>query len=145
MDGWSSEYEFGIAEMDEHHRGMVDMVDSLWQALVRNAGSRELGELLVELERVTVEHFAAEEQLMSSDRYPGLVDHCANHRAFAQRISHARERHQHGETVDLATVGLLRSWLFEHLARADREFAEFSLGRRSRRSPLRRFFRRFAV
>lgn len=145
MVDWSSDFEVGIPEIDDHHRAMVEMVDRLWQALVRNASEGELGQGLDELEQYALNHFALEEAVMERLQYPGFEDHRANHRAFARRISHARQAHRGGEPLSLPNLRLLKNWLMEHMTRADRDYADFVLGRVERRSPLRRFFRRFAV
>ena len=145
MVEWSSRFEVGIEGMDDHHRDLADLIDRLRLCLVRNAGADEIGEVLEQLEHLTLEHFSAEEAHMERVGYPKLEEHRANHVAFAQRVSNARERHERGEAMGLGMLAMLRNWMYEHVDGADRQFGDFVVASHGTRSPLRRFLKRFAV
>lgn len=141
---WGSEFELGIDDIDDKHRELADVLDRLRLCMGQCAGAGELLSLLAELEARTIHHFRSEEQAMTAAAFPGLAPHRANHRAFERRVREAHQLHREGHLVELPTVTLLQGWLFEHIERADRDFAEFMRVRRRPRFTLSRLFGRTA-
>ncbi|MCB1906404.1 MAG: bacteriohemerythrin [Rhodocyclaceae bacterium] len=141
---WGSEFELGIDDIDDQHRELADVLDRLRLCMGQCAGAGELESLLGELEARTLHHFRYEEQAMTAAGFPGLEPHRANHRAFERRVSETHQLHRAGHLVELPTVSLLQGWLFEHIERADREYADYMLTHRRPRFTLARLFGRGA-
>jgi len=141
---WNTDFELGLAGVDEQHRDLVDLINRLRLCMGHCAGQAELGEVLQALEAHTELHFRLEEQLMEESRYPQAARHRANHAAFVLRLREARCRHLDGVLIEFPTLAMLRGWLVEHMLRADCEFGAYLEQRRQPRGPMGRLFRRLA-
>jgi len=141
---WTTDFELGLAGVDEQHRDLVDLINRLRRCMGHCAGQAELGELLAALEAHTEQHFLLEEQMMAESQFPNFERHRANHEAFVLRLREARRRHLDGALIEFQTLAMLRGWLVEHMLRADCEFGAYLERRRRPRGPMGRLFRRLA-
>ncbi len=135
---WSDALHIGIPEIDCQHQGLVDTINTLWEAIVRQADNAEVSRILDELQRYVVSHFTAEEALMRVQGYPRFEEHREEHGAFQARIARARLALKAGEVPELALLHFLTEWLVKHIQVGDRDYAEFFASRRKSRSVLSR-------
>jgi hemerythrin len=125
---WDDSLCTGVAEIDAQHRELFDRADRFFEAAGARAGRAEAREALAYLGEYARFHFAHEEELMRGLGYPHLGEHQAEHRAYAGRLAKVQERGEgRGAAAALraSVEGLLRSWLLEHVDRADRLLAAF--------------------
>lgn len=134
----------GAMALEQAHGQLTDLVERLRICHGRCAGGDEVGDLLSQWVACTEAHFAAEEACMARVGFPGIDAHCANHRAFVERLRDVHQRHRDGAPMGLAELGMLRSWQAEHIQRADRDFATYVATQRSRGNGVGRFLRRVA-
>ncbi len=115
---WNIAHEVGVAEVDEQHAKLVDLLNNLI-AVLRNGDRHEAA--LAEVIRYTEFHFACEERLMLRARYHGTVAHRQMHQRLLEDL--------HGLRMDgvVVSVGLiaryLQEWLIRHVDGADRDMA----------------------
>ena len=69
----------GVAELDEQHAALIDLINRLHRAMIEREDRETLAALMAELVEDTQQHFAYEEQLMSRHRYPEYASHKADH------------------------------------------------------------------
>jgi hemerythrin len=124
---WTDDLATGIEEIDAHHRELFATVSQLHEALHYGEFARAIVTLDF-LERYVHDHFTAEEQLMRVSKYPRLRRHLALHRSFVRDLLARKQRFltsgpQPSAVIDLA--GWLEGWLRHHVARVDRQLAEF--------------------
>jgi hemerythrin-like metal-binding protein len=126
---WDDSLCTGVAEIDAQHRELFDRADRFFEASGARAGRSEAREALAYLGEYARLHFAREEALMRGLGYPRLGEHQAEHRAYVGRLAAVQERGAGRAPVAAlraAVEGLLRSWLVEHVDRADRLLAAFA-------------------
>ena len=141
---WQANYALGMAEIDEQHKMLFDIMSRLWDGIVRNARASEMTPMLEELERYTVMHFTEEETFMRSIGYPQIDAHVALHRRFVQKITEEKAKTEQGERTSLELLHFLRDWLVNHILVEDKRYvAQFHTEKRST-SLLGRFFARLS-
>ncbi|HVO10698.1 MAG TPA: bacteriohemerythrin [Vicinamibacteria bacterium] len=119
---WTDDFLVGIAEIDEQHRGLVDMINGFYAALTGDAPHREaLGALLRGLVDYTKYHFATEERLMQEAKLPLTRPHLKQHQEFVQKVGEMADRFSHGGLVlSVEATSYLRDWLQGHILGTDK-------------------------
>jgi hemerythrin len=83
---WRDEYNVNVEEIDNQHRKILELVNSLHAAVETRANKDDLKDLLVELVEFTRIHFSTEEQLMKKYDYPDLARHHTEHRLLLRYL-----------------------------------------------------------
>lgn len=118
---WSSLFETGLAEVDEQHRRLVELLNALGDH-VHGGDQAQVDRLLGELAGYTVYHFESEEKLM---RAAGLdarhvQDHCATHERFVVQVkAWMASREQAGQLSVGELLEYLANWLVFHILGED--------------------------
>jgi hemerythrin-like metal-binding protein len=124
---WKSEYDTGIAEIDNQHMVLVSLINELHE-LVNDNFDRSLAEqIFAKLRNYAVFHFATEEGLMTQYHYTAsdLDAHLSQHRQFEGEFESLQ--------ADFANISLdecnivlsyLTNWLTNHICKVDRRLAE---------------------
>jgi hemerythrin len=122
---WNPDLALGHAEIDAQHEELFRRAEALSSAL--DAGDRsEVARLFEFLRTYVVEHFAAEEQVMRSNAFPGYGVHRAAHERFVRDYEDLRRLLESaGPTVAVAlrTRTWIVDWLVDHISHTDRAFA----------------------
>lgn len=120
---WDSSFETGIAEVDTQHRRLVDIINSLVDA-IGHAPKNALKDIVNQLKEYAQYHFQTEEKIMEEAGYSGLAEHREEHAVFVDQIL------LFDLDVILASEGLawdmlhfLRGWLTNHILVVDKRFA----------------------
>jgi hemerythrin len=121
---WKAEYEIGIAEIDSQHQTIIQLVTEFEAAIEAEAHWNGLHLLITQAKEYTKFHFAAEESLMQSFRYPRFSAHRSEHRFVLERIADL-EREVLGKDMRIDLVPRFRTWLLGHFLDSDRHFVEF--------------------
>lgn len=118
---WSSDYELGLAPMDETHREFVDLVNRITEA-----GDAGLLAGLDELMLHTLEHFAQEDRWMRESGFPPVHCHQTEHERVLEVV---RDVQRHVAAGDLALgrnlLAELPAWFDNHAATMDAALAWF--------------------
>ncbi len=111
--GWTPALALGHAEIDAQHQELFRRAARLLDAMA--AGDRAtVGELFDFLGTYVVDHFAAEERLMTESRFPGYNVHKAAHERFVRDYQSLRKLHE-DSGANAAVAIKARSWLTEWL------------------------------
>ncbi len=132
---WNDSFDTGLPEIDEQHRRLVQLLNSLASHIAFGSGVPEVSVLLDELADYAVYHFETEESIwhahFSGD--PLEVAHLASHRSFVDTV--AKLRHagtiQSLDSVLEAILAFLTRWLAAHILESDRRLALIVLAVRS--------------
>lgn len=122
---WTDEFTVNVPHLDEQHRKLVYVLNSLYDALQTGQQPETLQSLLAQLTQYTVTHFAAEEKHMEEQSLTDLAEHAAEHKRIAQQMQELKLRVDHGETERL-TPDLLAyfcEWLRSHIQIVDRKYS----------------------
>ena len=121
---WEASMDTGIESIDEQHRKIVDLINTLGQAVEHHDRQKTLG-VLEELEQFTLTHFSFEEFLMENGNYPAFESHKQVHQRFAGRIAGYKESCARGEDISRKLLQDLKVWLTNHIQRDDQDYAPY--------------------
>ncbi|MBF0214464.1 MAG: hemerythrin domain-containing protein [Magnetococcales bacterium] len=113
----------GIEELDRQHQELLDRMNELKAILTTGAQQETIHQKLLELRQAFEDHFADEDQRMSSSGYGEMAAHVKAHRAFLEGPLLKTITDSEGQVgYDL---GALIDWEASHISRFDRPLAEF--------------------
>ena len=129
MFTWKEEYSVGIDSIDQQHKQLFEMGQSM-SDLVSNHQDEdiydELTAMFNELIDYTRYHFESEEQLMAQVNYEDIEDHKIQHHLFVEKL----------ESYDLETIDedqsafalkllkTIATWIFKHITGDDFKYRE---------------------
>jgi hemerythrin len=120
---WSDEFVVGVAEMDEQHHRLIDMIGRFYDALTEKKPAKQaLDELLRGLVDYTRYHFSTEERLMASSQFPLSQAHHEQHDEFVRKVTDMADRlSQGGLVLSIEATFFLREWLTSHILSSDKQ------------------------
>lgn len=120
---WDSSFETGIPEIDDQHRHLVEIINTLSDG-IGHATKKNLTDIILQLKEYAQFHFRAEEGIMEQNGYKDLEEHRDEHERFVDQIL------LFDLDIILATEGLawdmlhfLRGWLTNHILSVDKKFS----------------------
>lgn len=123
---WKEEYKIGIEEIDSQHKGLISLINKLYQAMREGKGRYIVHEILKNLIEYTEKHFKTEEGWMEEYKYPGLQRHREEHESLKRKVQEMEENFMDappGFSIKLANF--LKEWLHNHLLGSDKRFGDF--------------------
>lgn len=123
---WTSNYSVNIAALDRQHQNLFTTINELNDALANGDGHAALGRILQKLVDYAVNHFAAEETLMSEHDFPGLSTHRDEHERFKRNIAQFLQDFEAGKSgVPVSLMLFLQSWLKAHILGSDKSYSAY--------------------
>ena len=141
---WKDAYRLGMPEIDDQHKVLFELINELWDAIVKRASAENQMLVIEGLEHYTIAHFTAEETYMREIKYAKFDAHKQMHDQFIQRIAQEKNRLLDGHGFSLDVLHFLKDWLVDHIMVSDQDYAKFShTMSQSSTSFLSRFFSGF--
>ena len=123
---WSDDLSVGVAEMDSQHQKLVGMINKLIREQKSLTGPATIAELLTEMTDYALEHFRAEEYLMSEYGYENKDRQVLQHRAFITTTQEFYSATDIGTNIlSMALLDYLRNWLVNHILDEDMKYKNF--------------------
>jgi len=120
---WNENLSVGIAQMDQQHKKLVDMVNRLYDAMNQGKGNETAASILGELVNYTKIHFAAEEQLMQKHHFPNFIAHKKIHDELTNKAVDLNQKIKNGEMVMAVSLSIfLKDWLQNHIMKEDKQY-----------------------
>jgi hemerythrin len=120
---WKSRYSVGVRELDEQHQTIMRGLNELHEVIMCGKVTEAVAPLINSLVSLAREHFALEESLMESTRFPGLADHRAKHQALSSKVGEFIARQELGDPAAFSQfMYFLREWITRHMEKEDREY-----------------------
>ena len=94
---WNNEWNSGDQLVDEQHRSILVLANSLMIMSFTNEVHEKIAEQVDTLLQHIIEHFAYEENLQSRVNYPQYVQHATLHQSLLDKALHLKESYQRGE------------------------------------------------
>jgi hemerythrin len=118
---WQDSYSISVPEIDEQHRKLFAIADTLYRATLAREAHQNLSELLGQLLAASQQHFATEERLMASSAFPHFAQHKRQHDLFVGKAVSLRQEFESGE-ADLSgkVLPFLSRWMSHHITNVDR-------------------------
>ncbi|MBF0187498.1 MAG: bacteriohemerythrin [Magnetococcales bacterium] len=124
LQEWQARMSVGVEALDEDHRQLLTLINSLYKALRIGTGGKVIGNTLEELVSYTREHFQREERVMAERRYPGLEEHKREHENMIRQVEDFLIQYRQGDyTLNQDVLKYLRNWLVEHIMGSDQQYA----------------------
>jgi hemerythrin-like metal-binding protein len=121
---WSDSNRMGISIIDEQHRGIVSIINSLHYFLRKGRGEKILQPVLIVLEQHTHIHFETEESLMAEAGYPALEEHIILHKELTRKTDNISREVYINKDMDMM-LKFLKEWWSGHINKEDRKYAPF--------------------
>jgi hemerythrin len=119
---WDSKLDTGIEVIDAQHRRIVAYVNHL--EVAKTKGDKSLvGDVIEQLVDYTQSHFSFEEAMMEEAGYKFLKPHQKVHELFIRRVTGFTMRAAKGEEVADELHAMLTTWLLNHIASEDHDYA----------------------
>jgi hemerythrin len=121
---WKNEYSIGITEIDDQHKGVIDLFSVIDAAINARESWSDIFFKLEKLREHARYHFAVEESLMRMHGYSRLAEHIEQHKHFLDKLDQLSMTTL-SRQVTMNTINYLSNWYAEHMQTQDREFVRF--------------------
>jgi len=120
---WSDKLSVGVQTLDNQHSVLIETLNDLHAAMMKGQGRAVAGRILKDLVSYTRDHFAAEEAMMESSRYPALSSHRIAHRELTKKVEEYVVRFEKGDvTLGVHLLSFLSDWLTNHIQGEDQKY-----------------------
>jgi hemerythrin len=121
---WSDDFSVNVKEIDEQHKRLVGMINSLHEALVSGHGKEMQGKIIAEMVDYATVHFGTEEKYMRVYKFPGHAGHKAEHDSFSEKAADLKARVDgKGFVLTLTVLNFLKDWLQNHILVTDKQYS----------------------
>lgn len=121
---WDDNCKTGIAEIDQDHKRLIDLINDLYEAMQDGSGGALLLPIFSALRNYTETHFTKEERFMVECDAPEQEAHFREHKQMMAKLADLESRHRKGEAaISLQTLTFLRDWLKNHICVVDQAMA----------------------
>ncbi len=129
---WSDEFELGIGVIDEDHQMLFRTIRQLGEQITENRNTGVIEATIKSLGLYIEEHFDREERFMLRAGYPNFDAHKKEHDDFRDSVISLHNFHARcPQDVDAEKiVTFLEGWLLNHIAKVDRAYAPYLLGKK---------------
>lgn len=123
---WTENFSVKIKEIDDQHKMLVSLINSLHQALVDGEGNNHVEEIISGLVEYTENHFKTEENFFEEFDYPEKDAHKQEHIDFVRKVSIFKTEFENKEVMlTIEVLEFLSSWLQDHILGEDMKYSGF--------------------
>ncbi len=121
---WTDEYSVGITEIDNQHKGLVIIINDLFELMSVGKAKTKMNEIFDHLTDYTKKHFYTEELMLVKYAYKGLDKHKEEHKMFIEKLNGLKSELEKGDiTISLKTLNFLKDWLLNHILISDKKYS----------------------
>lgn len=127
---WSERMSVGVSLLDSDHKTLIGLINHLQRSIGDAEEYAAVGSTLAALDEYAAHHFAREEKMLETCRYPLLERHQGTHGEFGGKVRELRERYDHDQTSVRARdcLSFLNSWLIDHICTSDMNYRSWVIG-----------------
>lgn len=121
----SKKYELKVSEMDNEHKKLIEIMNSLYEKNKQNAPKEDLLKHITDLLDFVVIHFQHEEAHLEKIRFPGLTNHKGIHQRLLSQLRQHKvdfESSQSGK-ISEKFFEFLSLWLAAHIQHIDMQYS----------------------
>lgn len=123
---WDDALLLGVEDVDNQHKQLVKIANSLLDAISSDQGKEALGKAVSWFREYTVFHFNAEEEFMESVGYPKRGEHAQQHMELKEKVKTLQQMLYRKENIAVSEVKqLLYEWLVGHILDSDMDIARY--------------------
>jgi hemerythrin-like metal-binding protein len=123
---WKPEYNLGIQIIDEQHRGIVSIINSLHFGMRNNYGKDILAPIIEMMHDYTRIHFQIEEGFLEKIDFPSVEKHRELHSALSVKLIDAGRGNAMGRDPH-QFMDFLKNWWIDHICREDLAYRDYVL------------------
>lgn len=125
---WNPNFETGIEKIDEQHRRLVELINTLAVYFASQATNLKLDEILNELADYAIYHFSAEEEIwhQAFDGDIWLTQHQKSHKGFEEQLIKLKREEEEKPLEEVLDdiLAFLINWLAFHILDSDMRMAK---------------------
>jgi len=124
---WSDRLSCGIDLIDEQHKGLVALVNEMFNHVTGNEIQEYdyFNKVIQETIQYVKIHFATEEKLMLATNFPGYAKHKRAHGLFILTVIDNIDHYKTGKRFNLFSfTKFLKDWVLSHIALVDKQCFE---------------------
>ncbi|KOR31284.1 hemerythrin [Achromatium sp. WMS2] len=122
---WTQDISVGIQEIDEQHKVLINLLNSINEAVEQRRSLEVAKEILGKLIDYSRIHFSVEESLMRVLNYPGYDEHKELHQDLMDNIIALSQKLDEGKlAVGVELQYFLKNWLVKHIMETDKQYTE---------------------
>jgi hemerythrin len=123
---WEDKFLVGHSDIDAQHKRLFQLADELHTAMAAGKAQAKVSETLNSLIAYTKLHFANEERLMMTNKYPDYQAHKEQHDKLTAQVVEFQREFAAGRTIlTIDLMQFLKNWLAHHIGKTDQKVAEF--------------------
>ncbi|MGQ9812342.1 MAG: bacteriohemerythrin [Dissulfurimicrobium sp.] len=127
---WGPNFSVGVSKLDEQHKKLVKMVNTIYDAVNTGKGKEVAGKVLNELVEYTAYHFKTEEDLFQKYGYPETKEHMAIHANLVKKVLDFKAKFDNGQaSLDFELLNFLKNWLANHICITDKKYGPFLISK----------------
>ena len=125
MIKWDDKYSVGISMIDEEHKKFIDIINKVIVAKEHNDNPEGVREVLYEMIKYALNHFATEETYMIKFNFPEFQLHRNEHLDFTDKAVANINKVINGDyQVANELLEYLKQWLLNHIQKTDRKYID---------------------
>lgn len=123
---WDNSYSVGVSELDNQHKGLVNILNELFEAMQENRSKEVLGGIISRLVTYTKTHFSTEERYMQTYSYPELAAQKREHALLTDQVIKFKNDFDSGKVaLTVQLTSFLKNWLVQHIQGSDKKYGPF--------------------
>lgn len=129
---WSDDYLVHVRVIDNDHKALFEIVNSLHDSVTTNACTTQISSTLKALQDYVAQHFAREELYMKEAGYPNFEGHVTKHNNLKGTVQGLIDFYNTDPSkVDTdKLLSFLRDWLINHILKSDMAYVPYLLGKK---------------
>ena len=121
---WKPDYNLGIPIIDEQHRGVVTIINSLYYGIQNKYIEDMLIPIIEMINDYTKIHFQIEEDFLENCRFPTIAEHRALHEELMVKLTEIGKRSMLDQDP-YRFLDFLKKWWIDHICIEDQKFRDF--------------------
>lgn len=123
---WNNNLSVNIKEIDGQHKRLVDLINTLHDAMKVGKGPDVMNKIFAELLDYTVYHFGTEEKLFQEYGYPEYSKHKKEHDDLTKQAVELKNKFEANKlAITMDTMDFLQNWLKNHIIGTDKMYTSF--------------------
>ena len=125
---WTDKLSCGIKLIDDQHKGLVNLVNEMFNHVTGNYVQEcdYFNRVIHETVEYVRNHFATEEKILLLTKFSGYSEHKKEHDNFVLAIIENSRSHEAGKRVILSNfTRFLKDWVLSHIALMDKQYFDY--------------------
>lgn len=125
---WSSTYSVGVKIIDEQHKGLLNLVNDMYNHVADDEAAERayFQKVIQQAVNYVKVHFATEEKILRATKFQGYAEHKKEHDYFILTVVDNIRAFETGKNMNLISfTHFLKDWILTHIAIMDKQYFEY--------------------